>query len=305
MRPPESSNESIGLSRTTGRPSLSDVENPWASSDTSVNGRSEERRNDRKDTEMRKLIATEWMSLDGVVQAPSYPDEDRSGRFDRGGWHTRYFDDLSMNWVIETVRGAGGYLLGRGTYEIFAAHWPNASQAEQVLAEPLNMRPKYVASTTLVEPLEWQHSTLLRENVDDAVRALKAQDGDDLLVIGSPGLVQSLVEHDLLDEVRVMIDPLVVGGGKRLFGGNPIRALRLVESQVTGTGAIIATYAATNKEQGERQMKFMLLQDYAPTEGAAEFIGAWSPEDARRTSSSSARWTSGSPRAASWSRRRR
>ena len=115
-----------------------------------------------------------------------------------------------------------------------------------MLAEPLNMRPKYVASTTLVEPLEWQHSTLLRGDVGDAVRALKAQDGDDLLVIGSPGLVQSLVEHDLLDEVRVMIDPLVVGGGKRLFGdGNPIRALRLVESQVTGTGAIIATYAAT------------------------------------------------------------
>jgi dihydrofolate reductase len=145
---------------------------------------------------MRKLIATEWMSLDGVVQAPSYPDEDRSGGFDRGGWHTRYFDDLSMNWVIETVRGAGGYLL--------------------------------------------------RGDVGDAVRALKARDGDDLLVIGSPGLVQSLVEHDLLDEVRVMIDPLVVGGGKRLFGdGIPIRALRLVESQVTGTGAIIATYAAT------------------------------------------------------------
>ena len=116
-----------------------------------------------------------------------------------------------------------------------------------MLAEPLNMRPKYVASTTLVEPLEWQHSTLLMGDVGDAVRALKAQDGDDLLVIGSPGLVQSLLEHDLLDEIRVMIDPLVVGGGKRLFGdGIPIRALRLVESQVTGTGAIIATYAATN-----------------------------------------------------------
>jgi dihydrofolate reductase len=105
-----------------------------------------------------------------------------------------------MNWVIETVRGAGGYLLGRGTYEIFAAHWPNASEEEQMLAEPLNMRPKYVTSTTLVEPLEWQYSTLLRGDVGDAVRALKAQDGDDLLVIGSPGLVQSLVQHDLLDE---------------------------------------------------------------------------------------------------------
>lgn len=232
--------------RAPARPSPSDVENLWAGSDTSVNGRFEERRNDRKDIEMRKLIATEWMSLDGVVQAPSSPDEDRSGGFDRGGWHTGYFDDHSMNWVAETVGGAGGYLLGRGTYEIFAGHWPNASEEEQVLAEPLNTRPKYVASTTLVEPLEWQHSTLLRGDVGDAVRALKAQDGDDLLVIGSPGLVQSLVELDLLDEVRVMIDPLVVGAGKRLFGdGIPVRALRLVESQATGTGAIIATYATT------------------------------------------------------------
>ncbi len=223
-----------------------DVEKLSVGSDTLLNGRSKERRNDRKDAEMRKLIATEWMSLDGVVQAPSYPDEDRSGGFDRGGWHTGYFDDLSMKWVVETVRGAGGYLLGRGTYEIFAAHWPNASKEEQALAEPLNTRPKYVASTTLVEPLQWPYSTLLSGDVADAVRALKAQDGDDLLVIGSPGLVQSLLEHDLLDEVRVMIDPLIVGGGKRLFGdGIPMRPLGLVESHVTGTGAMIATYAAT------------------------------------------------------------
>ncbi len=185
---------------------------------------------------MRKLIATEWMSLDGVVQAPSYPEEDRSGGFDRGGWHTRYFDDLSMNWVVETVGGAGGYVLGRGTYEIFAGHWPSASEEEQALAEPLNTRPKSVASTTLIEPLEWQHSALLRGDVGEAVRALKAEDGDDLLVIGSPGLVQSLLAHDLLDEVRVMIDPLLVGAGKRLFGhGNPLRPLRLVESLVTRT----------------------------------------------------------------------
>src|ERR1700758_2943060 len=111
---------------------------------------------------MRKLIAIEWMSLDGVVQAPSYPDEDRTGGFDRGRWHTRYFDDFSMNWVIESVRGAGGYLLGRGTYEIFAAHWPKAPAEQQVLAEPLNTLPKYVASPTLGEPLGWQNSTSLR-----------------------------------------------------------------------------------------------------------------------------------------------
>jgi dihydrofolate reductase len=194
---------------------------------------------------MRKVIANEWMTLDGVVQAPSYPDEDTTRGFEHGGWHTRYFDDLSMGWVIENVRGAGGFLLGRGTYEMFAAHWPNASEEEQVLAAPLNALPKYVASTTLDEPLEWQNSTLLRGHVGEAVSALKSEDGRDLHVIGSPGLVQSLMEHGLIDEIRLMIDPLVVGGGKRLFRADGARRpLRLVDSQVTTTGAIIATYAA-------------------------------------------------------------
>jgi dihydrofolate reductase len=197
---------------------------------------------------MRKLIATEWMTLDGVVQAPAYPDEDTSGGFEHGGWHTRYFDDLSMAWVIENVSGAGGYLLGRGTYKIFAAHWPNASEEEQVLAQPLNALPKYVASGTLDEPLEWQNSTLLRGDLAAAVRDLKAEQGRDLLVIGSPGLVRSLIEHSLLDELRVMIDPIVVGSGKRLFrdDGTPWR-LQLADSRVTSTGAIIATYAAETK----------------------------------------------------------
>jgi dihydrofolate reductase len=194
---------------------------------------------------MRKVIANEFMTLDGVVQAPSYPDEDVTGGFGHGGWHTRYFDDLSMNWVIENVRGAGGYLLGRGTYQIFAAHWPTAPQEQQVLAEPLNRLPKYVASTTLEEPLGWPNSTLLRGDIGAAVRALKAEEGKDLHVIGSPGLVQSLLVLGLVDELRLMIDPLVVGGGKRLFGDDGAHCpLRLADSQVTSTGAIIATYAA-------------------------------------------------------------
>ncbi|MFR9779814.1 dihydrofolate reductase family protein [Micromonospora sp. MS34] len=193
---------------------------------------------------MRKVIADEWMTLDGVVQSPSYPDEDATGGFRHGGWHARYLEDLSMRWVIENVRGAGGYLLGRGTYEIFAAHWPTAPQEQQVLAEPLNRLPKYVASTTLEEPLGWPNSTLLRGDVGAAVRALKAEEGRDLHVIGSPGLVQSLLALGLLDELRVMIDPLVVGGGKRLFRDDGAhRALRLADSQVTSTGAVIATYA--------------------------------------------------------------
>lgn len=195
---------------------------------------------------MRKVIANEWMTLNGVVQSPAYADEDTSGGFEHGGWHPGYFDDLSMKWVIENVQGAGGYLLGRGTYEIFAAHWPKASEDEQMLAEPLNTRPKYVASTTLDEPLGWPNSTLLRGDLGAAVRALKAEEGKDLHVIGSPGLVQSLLALGLLDELRLMIDPVLVGGGKRLFGDDgALRSLRLTDSKVTSTGAIIATYVAT------------------------------------------------------------
>ena len=194
---------------------------------------------------MRKVIANEFMTLDGVVQAPSYATEDVTGGFGHGGWHPRYLDELSMNWVIENVRGAGGYLLGRGTYEIFAAHWPNAPAEQQMLAEPLNALPKYVASTTLGEPLGWQNSRLLKGDIGAAVRALKAGEGKDLHVIGSPGLVQALLVLGLVDELRLMIDPLVAGGGKRLFPDDgALRPLRLAGSQVTSTGAIIAAYAA-------------------------------------------------------------
>jgi dihydrofolate reductase len=193
---------------------------------------------------MRKVIVQVWTTLDGVVQAPGAPDEDTTGRFRHGGWSLRYFDDAAMKWAAGNVTGAGGFLLGRRTYEVFAAHWPNASEEEQVLAEPLNTRPKYVASTTLTEPLQWRHATLLRGDVAQAVADLKRQDDGDLLAIGSTRLVQTLVEHDLVDELRVMVDPLVVGGGKRLFAEDgALRPLRLLDSQVTASGAILATYA--------------------------------------------------------------
>jgi len=193
---------------------------------------------------MRRVIVQEWVSLDGVVQAPGSPNEDKSGGFRHGGWHLPYFDDMSRNWVLANLTEAGGYLLGRRTYENFAGHWPNASAEEQVIAQPLNTRPKYVASTTLTEPLAWQNSTLLKSDVATAVRALKQKDGGNLLVIGSSKLVQSLIDFDLVDEFRMMIDPLVVGGGKRIFGNDgALRPLRLVESRVTTTGAILATYA--------------------------------------------------------------
>jgi dihydrofolate reductase len=165
---------------------------------------------------MRKVIVQGWMTLDGVVQAPGAADEDTTGGFKYGGWHLRYFDDLSQKWLVEDLAAAGGFLLGRRTYEGFAAHWPNASEEEQVVAQPLNTRPKYVASGTLTEPLAWQNSTVLQGDVAKAVAALKQEDGGDLLVIGSTELVQTLIEHDLVDEFHLMIDPLIVGGGKRI-----------------------------------------------------------------------------------------
>ena len=146
--------------------------------------------------------------------------------------------------MVENLTAAGGFLFGRRTFESFAGHWPNASEEEQVLAEPLNSKPKHVASRTLTEPLAWQNSTVLQGDVSDAVAALKQEDGEDLHVIGSSQLVQTLVERDLVDEFQVMIDPVVVGGGKRLFRDDGVRRpLRLVDSQVTTTGVIIATYA--------------------------------------------------------------
>ena len=195
---------------------------------------------------MRKVIVNEFMSLDGVVQAPGGADEDPSGGFEHGGWHLGYFDELSQKWVLESIVEAGGFLLGRRTWEIFAAYWPNAPEEEQVIAEPLNTKPKYVASTTLSDPLEWQNSTVLQGNVAEAVATLKQQDGADVHVIGSAELVRSLIERDLVDELRLMIDPLLLGGGKGIFRDDGARRpLRLVHSEVTTTGAFLATYAPT------------------------------------------------------------
>jgi dihydrofolate reductase len=193
---------------------------------------------------MRKVIVNEFLSLDGVAQAPGGADEDTSGGFEHGGWHLPYFDEISQRWVVEGMPQKGGFLLGRRTYEIFAAYWPNAGEEEQVFAQPLNTLPKHVVSTTLSEPLEWQNSTLLQGDVAEAVAALKQEDGDDVHVIGSTELVHTLIEHDLVDEFRVMIDPLFLGGGKRIFRDDGVlRPLRLVNSEVTTTGAILATYA--------------------------------------------------------------
>jgi dihydrofolate reductase len=194
---------------------------------------------------MRKLIVNEFMSLDGVAQAPGGADEDPSGGFAHGGWHMRYMqDEQAQRWALGSIVEAGGFLLGRRTYEIFAAYWPNAPEEEQVIAEPLNSKPKHVVSTTLTEPLDWQNSTLIEGDVANAVAALKRDTGGDLHVIGSTELVRTLIGHDLVDEFRLMIDPVALGGGKRIFRDDgSFRTLRLVDGQLTSTGAILATYA--------------------------------------------------------------
>jgi dihydrofolate reductase len=191
---------------------------------------------------MRKVIVDEFMTLDGVVQAPGGADEDRDGGFEHGGWQMPYADEIGGKAVVEGIAGAGGFLLGRRTYEIFAAYWPNAPEEVQAVGGPLNHLPKYVASTTLSEPLEWQNSTLLDGDVPEAVAALKRGSGKDIHVIGSGELVQTLMQHELVDQYRLMIHPIVVGGGKRLFrDGGRQKRLRLLASQVTTTGVMIAT----------------------------------------------------------------
>jgi len=192
---------------------------------------------------MRKLIVSEFLTLDGVMQAPGDPNEDRSGGFDRGGWQLPYFDDIFGKVIMDGFAAAGGFLLGRRTYEIFAAYWPNQPAADP-LAGTMNAMPKFVASTTLTEPLAWQHSTLIRGDVPGEIAKLKDQAGKDVQVIGSGELVQTLLAHDLADEYRRMIHPIVLGKGKRLFreAASPTR-FRLVDSMPTGTGVLILTYA--------------------------------------------------------------
>ena len=186
---------------------------------------------------MRTLIINTFVSLDGVMQSPGGPDEDPTGGFQHGGWGANYFDDE----MIETMTTADPYelLLGRGTYEIFAAHWP---YDEGPIADRLNSTRKHVASTTL-EQVEWNNSTLIAGDVAEYVATLKRQDGPEIQVHGSPGLIQTLLEHDLIDEFRVWIFPLVLGTGKRLFGDGTIpAALTLIDSKVSKTGVTINTY---------------------------------------------------------------
>ena len=188
-----------------------------------------------------KVIVSEFLSLDGVMQAPGDPDEDRSDGFEHGGWEMPYFDDAAGSAIAEGMGGSDGFLLGRRTYEIFASYWPTQPD-DNPFAKILNGLPKYVASTTLGEPLAWQNSTLLQGDVAKAVAELKEGEGGNIVVLGSGGLVQTLYENDLVDEYALMIHPIVLGSGKKLFREVPRKPLKLADSVTTSTGVVMATY---------------------------------------------------------------
>jgi dihydrofolate reductase len=192
-----------------------------------------------------KLIVIEHLTLDGVMQAPGARDEDPRDGFEHGGWATRRQDPAMQEAMGARMSSAWSLLAGRTTYERFADYWPK--QAPNPFTEALNRVQKYVASTTLTEPLPWENSALLEGDVADAVARLKRELDENLVVFGSGILVQSLMPHDLVDELVLMIHPLVLGSGRRLFpetGASP-STLELVDSATTATGVLMATYRPT------------------------------------------------------------
>jgi dihydrofolate reductase len=192
---------------------------------------------------MRKVVVFTSLTLDGVMQAPGRPDEDTRGGFEHGGWALPYNDEVMGKVLAENMAGAGPLVLGRRTYDDFHGFWPK--QTGNPFTEVLDSTRKYVASTTLAEPLPWSNSTLLEGDAADAVAGLRQEPGKDLTVLGSGELVQSLRRRDLVDEYVLLIHPLVLGTGRRLFpDGGGLATLRLTGSTATTTGVLIATYQA-------------------------------------------------------------
>jgi dihydrofolate reductase len=190
---------------------------------------------------MARLVVGTFLTLDGVMQAPGAPDEDRDGGFEHGGWLVPHFDEGMGQLMDKWTNQADAVLLGRKTYEIFAAHWPNVGDDDPIAAK-LNRVPKYVASRTL-ETVYWNNSTLLSGDVPEEVAKLKEQQDGEIQVTGSGNLIQSLMRHDLVDEYRLLIFPVLVGSGKRLFAEGTIPSgLRLVDSKTSGTGVTINVY---------------------------------------------------------------
>jgi dihydrofolate reductase len=189
---------------------------------------------------MARLTMTMFVSLDGVVQAPGGPQEDVSGGFQHGGWLVPYFDQAFGEFMTSVFTRPIAFLLGRGTYQIFAGHWPKVTDPDDLVARKLNGLPKYVASRTLTS-VDWGGSSLVRD-VPVEVAALKRTLGDgELQVHGSPGLAQTLWKHGLVDELNLLTFPVVLGSGKRLFeGGAAPAAFELTSSQVSSTGVVLS-----------------------------------------------------------------
>jgi dihydrofolate reductase len=205
---------------------------------------------------MGTLTIATFVTLDGIMQAPGGPDEDRDGGFEHGGWSFPYFSDDMGDAIGNAFANADCFLLGRRTYEIFAASWPNFPDRDDPVASKLNSLPKYVVSTTL-ENAEWGPATIIRGDVPAEVAQLKQQHNGEIQVHGSAGLVQTLHAQGLIDEYRLFIEPVVLGTGKRLFepGATPT-ALKLVESKPMGKGAVFAIYQPVGKPTyGEFQME--------------------------------------------------
>ncbi len=191
---------------------------------------------------MRKLVVGTFLTLDGVMQAPGGPNEDREGGFEHGGWLVPYFDEKLGEIMTEWTRRAGAFLLGRKTYEIFAASWPKSTDPGDEIATALNTRPKFVASRTL-DKVNWNNSRLLKGDVAEEVAKLKQQEGGEIQVHGSGDLLQTLLKHNLIDTFRIWQFPVVIGAGKRLFDEGTIPgSLRLVDTQQTTTGAVLHVY---------------------------------------------------------------
>jgi len=189
---------------------------------------------------MSRVVVFMNLTLDGVMQAPGRPDEDVRGGFAHGGWATPYADPAMGKVVAESMATTGALLFGRRTYEDFYAIWPH--RKNNPFTEVLNNTRKYVASTTLEEPLAWSNSTLLKGDAAKAVAELKTRPGKDIVVLGSGALLQSLMPHNLIDEYVLQIHPLVLGSGRRLFNDGLFATLRLVGTTTTTTGVVIATY---------------------------------------------------------------
>ena len=196
---------------------------------------------------MAKLTVTSFVSIDGVMQAPGGPTEDRSGGFAHGGWVIPHFDEGLGGFMVEVFGRAGAFLLGRATWQIFAGHWPRVTDPMDPIALALNKFPKYVASRTL-ERADWSGSTIIRD-VPGEVARLKAGPGTgELQVHGSPGLAQTLLRHGLIDELHLLTFPVLLGSGKKLFGAGTVpTAFELAGTQATGTGVVISSYRRTGR----------------------------------------------------------